>query len=177
MFEVLVINVIIFFYQILKDITNRYKLLRGYNINYIPGWDCHGLPIELKAVRDRKRGILTDPKSIRDAARSVVDDSIKNHIQAFKRWGILAEWNSPYKTLDKSYIKTQLQSFLELYNRGLVFRDMKPVYWSPSSKYDQAKANKVKLPSINCLGFTEQPLQKQNLNTSRITRVLPFSYP
>jgi isoleucyl-tRNA synthetase len=53
--------------QILKDITNRYKLLRGYQINYVPGWDCHGLPIELKAVRDGKQGILTDPIKIRDA--------------------------------------------------------------------------------------------------------------
>jgi isoleucyl-tRNA synthetase len=121
----------------LKDITNRYKLLRGFQINYLPGWDCHGLPIELKSSKLGKGGVLTDPLQIREAARKIVDQSISSHKQAFKRWGILAEWASPYKTLDKTYIKTQLQMFLELYEKGLVFRDFKPVFWSPSSKYDQ----------------------------------------
>ncbi|ODN06322.1 Isoleucine--tRNA ligase, mitochondrial [Orchesella cincta] len=120
--------------KVLKDITNRYKLLRGYKVNYIPGWDCHGLPIELKALKTDKNTYLKDPLQVREKAKAIVDKSIKSQKEAFKRWGVMAEWDSVYRTLDKGMLQAQLRAFYSLYTKGLVFRDLKPVYWSPSSE-------------------------------------------
>ncbi|CAL8103992.1 unnamed protein product [Orchesella dallaii] len=122
--------------KVLKDITNRYKLLRGYKVNYKPGWDCHGLPIELKALKSEKShgAYLKDPLKVREQARAIVDTSIKSQRDAFQRWGIMAEWDSVYRTMDKELLQGQLRAFYSLYKKGLVFRDLKPVFWSPSSE-------------------------------------------
>ncbi|CAG7719825.1 unnamed protein product [Allacma fusca] len=128
--------------KVLKDITNRYKLLRGFRVNYTPGWDCHGLPIELKALKDnmQSKSSSKEPLIIRKKAREVANESVNKQMNSFRRWGVMADWNNCYKTFDKKYIQMQLQSFYQLYKKNLVYRELKPVFWSPSSKTALAEA-------------------------------------
>ena len=133
------------FSQILKDITNRYKLLCGYQINYKPGWDCHGLPIETKAIQTKNYQTLT-PVEIRRKAKIFAEKTIEKQITALRKWGLLADWNNKkncYFTFNKPYQVAQLKYFYKLFKDGLVYRDLKPVYWSPSSKTALAESELV----------------------------------
>ncbi|XP_042224774.1 isoleucine--tRNA ligase, mitochondrial-like isoform X2 [Homarus americanus] len=133
--------------KILKDITVRHKLLRGYKVNYIPGWDCHGLPIELKALQQRRKGKRSkekldknDPIQIRATAKKFAEEAINIQRSAFERWGVLANWNNVYCTFNPEYISRQLQLFAQLYENGYIYQDYKPVYFSPSSGTSLAEA-------------------------------------
>ncbi|KAL6442003.1 hypothetical protein ACFW04_002386 [Cataglyphis niger] len=119
--------------KVLKDITLRNKIITGRRVHYIPGWDCHGLPIEQKILSNIKD---VNPLEIRQKARKYASEAITKQREAFISWGIIADWNESgcYFTNHISYVKNQLQQFINLYDKGLVFRAFKPVHWSPSSK-------------------------------------------
>ncbi|KAL0121316.1 hypothetical protein PUN28_006682 [Cardiocondyla obscurior] len=119
--------------KILKDITLRTKIITGKRVHYIPGWDCHGLPIEQRVLSDIKD---ENPIEIRRKARKYASDAVAKQRQAFMSWGVVADWNESgcYFTNHTSYIKNQMQQFINLYDKGLVFRAFKPVHWSPSSR-------------------------------------------
>ncbi|KAI8343278.1 tRNA synthetases class I-domain-containing protein [Chlamydoabsidia padenii] len=123
--------------KILKDIINRYQVLQGRKVWYRPGWDCHGLPIEMKALEELRKKNLQDslsPLQIRDLARKKALKEIDIQRTAFKSWGIMGDWDNPYRTLDKDYELRQLNVFHEMVKKGYIYRQFKPVYWSPSSK-------------------------------------------
>ncbi|XP_033101829.1 isoleucine--tRNA ligase, mitochondrial-like [Anneissia japonica] len=128
--------------KVLKDIINRYKLLQGYKIHYKPGWDCHGLPIELKALeKDSADFKKLSPQNLRRKARKYAENAIERQRNAFIRWGVMADWeNGCYFTFDRNYEASQLQIFYEMFEKGLVYRDLKPVNWSPSSRTALAEA-------------------------------------
>ncbi|XP_072022668.1 isoleucine--tRNA ligase, mitochondrial-like, partial [Amphiura filiformis] len=128
--------------KILKDIINRYRLLQGYKVHYVPGWDCHGLPIELKALSESKGDFRKmAPQDIRIKARKFAKKAISTQMKAFQRWGVMADWvNNCYYTYDKEFEATQLQVFHKMYQKGYVYRDLKPVNWSPSSRTALAEA-------------------------------------
>ncbi|XP_046658057.1 isoleucine--tRNA ligase, mitochondrial-like isoform X2 [Daphnia pulicaria] len=120
--------------KILKDILSRYKLLSGKLVHFVPGWDCHGLPIELKALETHDV-LNSNSLEIRQRAKLFALDTIKCQKEAFSRWGVMADWDSGcYFTFTPSYVTSQLKIFCDLYDKGLVYRDYKPVYWSPSSR-------------------------------------------
>ncbi|XP_022694610.1 isoleucine--tRNA ligase, mitochondrial-like isoform X1 [Varroa jacobsoni] len=126
--------------KILKDITCRQKAIAGYRVDYVPGWDCHGLPIEAKAV-PVKKGEEMEPQEIRQIAREFALQTVEEQMASFKSWGVMADWdNNIYKTLDPCYIAEQLRGFNDLYEKGFVFQDLKPVYWSPSNQTALAEA-------------------------------------
>ncbi|XP_043496541.1 isoleucine--tRNA ligase, mitochondrial isoform X1 [Polistes fuscatus] len=132
--------------KILKDITMRYKIMKGQRVHYVPGWDCHGLPIELKAIKNLNIGNETlNPLEIRHKARIFAEDAIIKQREVFSSWGIMADWKETgcYFTNRSSYIQNQLQQFINLYEKKLIFRDFKPVYWSPSSRTALAEAELV----------------------------------
>ncbi|CAK9796616.1 Isoleucine--tRNA ligase, mitochondrial [Anthophora plagiata] len=118
--------------KILKDVTLRYKVMYGNRVHYVPGWDCHGLPIELKAIHDN----CQDPLEIRRKARKYAEEAIVKQKEAFQSWGVMADWSESgcYFTNQSSYMKNQLCQFVKLYEKGIVFRDFMPVHWSPSSR-------------------------------------------
>ncbi|MEI7729262.1 MAG: isoleucine--tRNA ligase [Verrucomicrobiota bacterium] len=118
--------------KILKDIIIRYKTLRGFNAPYVPGWDCHGLPIEFKVTQDmRKAGDTTaDPVAIRKACEVYARRFIDTQRVQFKRLGVLGDWENPYLTLNKEYEAQELRLFADLVEKGFVYRGKKPVYWS-----------------------------------------------
>ena len=115
----------------LKDITLRYKSLRGYRTPYVPGWDCHGLPIEQKVMR----GLQAENKQVSTAEMRSLCDAfseswIKTQTQQFKRLGVLADWGSEYKTKAPAYEADIIRTFSAFVEKNLVYRSKKPVYWS-----------------------------------------------
>ncbi|KPJ08098.1 Isoleucyl-tRNA synthetase [Papilio machaon] len=128
--------------KIIKDINNRSQILQGNKVHYVPGWDCHGLPIELKALQKAKKSSknISSPVHIRQIARDFALETVAKQKMAFQSWGIMANWDTCYLTLNKNYVQNQLRQFYKMYKSGLIFRALKPVYWSPSSKTALAEA-------------------------------------
>ncbi len=128
--------------KILKDIINRYQLQRGRKVRYIPGWDCHGLPIELKVLQNMKsaeRQNLT-PLQLRQKAKEFALAAVNDQRQNFKRYGVWGDWDNPYLTLKPEYEAAQIGVFGEMFLKGYIYRGLKPVHWSPSSKTALAEA-------------------------------------
>jgi isoleucyl-tRNA synthetase len=126
----------------LKDIINRYQLLKGRKVRYVPGWDCHGLPIELKVIQDMKpeeRQNLT-PLELRQKAAEFALKTVEEQKLCFQRMGVWAEWDKPYLTLQPEYEAAQIGVFGQMVLKGYIYRGLKPVHWSPSSKTALAEA-------------------------------------
>jgi len=118
--------------KILKDLIVKYQSLRGKSAPYVPGWDCHGLPIEFKVSQEMRqaRDTTTDPATIRKACEAYANKYIDLQRAQFKRLGILGDWDNPYLTLRKEYEADELRLFADLVEKGFVYRGKKPVYWS-----------------------------------------------
>ena len=126
----------------LKDIINRYQLLRGRKVRYVPGWDCHGLPIELKVLQNMKsaeRQNLT-PLTLRQKAKEFALATVDEQRNSFKRYGVWGDWDNPYLTLTPEYEAAQIGVFGQMVLKGYIYRGLKPVHWSPSSKTALAEA-------------------------------------
>ena len=108
-------------------------MLMGRQVHYVPGWDCHGLPIELKALGELGTSDLS-PLQIRQKAREFAEGAIARQRAAFQRWGVMADWDKCYYTFDGSYEAAQLKVFQDMHSKGLIYQDYKPVFWSPSSR-------------------------------------------
>ncbi|XP_053952529.1 isoleucine--tRNA ligase, mitochondrial isoform X1 [Anastrepha ludens] len=130
--------------KILKDITIRQHVAQGRKVHYIPGWDCHGLPIELKATAKKNEKTKDkDALSIRHMSRDFALSAMQRQKHEFRSWGVLSDWlneENIYLTMRPNFIINQLKMFMDLYERGLVYRALKPVYWSPSSGTALAEA-------------------------------------
>lgn len=128
--------------KILKDFINRFNVLLGKRVLYIPGWDCHGLPIEnASSAKARKRGLRNlNNVERRKLARQFALEMIEEQKKGFRDFAIMTDWNSIYRTLTVDYIVRQLRVFQTLLLRGLIFRDNKPVYWSVESGTALAEA-------------------------------------
>ena len=128
--------------KILKDIINRYQLLRGRKVRYVPGWDCHGLPIELKVLQNMKsaeRQNLT-PLQLRQKAKEFALKAVDDQRKSFQRYGVWGDWDHPYLTMKPEYEAAQIGVFGEMVLKGYIYRGLKPVHWSPSSKTALAEA-------------------------------------
>jgi len=128
--------------KILKDIINKHALLQGKRARFVPGWDCHGLPIELKVLQSmgsEERRALT-PIELRRRAHAYALDQVEGQKAGFRRWGIWADWDQPYLTLQKSYEAAQIGVFGRMVLAGHIYRGLKPVHWSPSSRTALAEA-------------------------------------
>ncbi|EAW10979.1 isoleucine--tRNA ligase ISM1 [Aspergillus clavatus NRRL 1] len=130
--------------KILKDIICRVQLAQGKRVRYVPGWDCHGLPIELKALVQQKElgetGGSIGAAAIRKAARKLAGKTVKEQMKGFRSFGVMADWEGHWKTMDKEFEKRQLGVFREMVEKGLIYRRFKPVYWSPSTGTALAEA-------------------------------------
>ncbi|XP_062108644.1 isoleucine--tRNA ligase, chloroplastic/mitochondrial [Humulus lupulus] len=128
--------------KILKDMINRYKLLQNYKVYYIPGWDCHGLPIELKVLQSLDENTRKDltPVKLRAKAAKFAKATVKTQMTSFKRYGVWADWDNPYLTLDPEYEAAQIEVFGQMAIQGYIYRGRKPVHWSPSSRTALAEA-------------------------------------
>ena len=128
--------------KILKDIIVKYQTLRGKSAPYIPGWDCHGLPIEFKVTSEmRKAGDTSaDAATIRKACDAYARKYIDLQRVQFKRLGVLGDWENPYLTLNKEYEADELRLFADIVEKGFVYRGKKPIYWSIPARTALAEA-------------------------------------
>ena len=116
--------------KVLKDIVVKSKMLAGFNAPYVPGWDCHGLPIEL-AVEKKfgKVGVKLDAKQFREKCREYAAEQIAGQSKDFQRLGVIGDWQNPYRTMDFSFEAEMLRSLAKIIERGHLSRGAKPVHW------------------------------------------------
>ena len=118
------------------------------------GWDCHGLPIELKAsskAKSRHKDALT----IRENSRTFALEAVEGQKSEFMSWGVMGDWSKPYLTMDKDFIKSQLRLFFDLMKKGFIYQRFMPVYWSPSSRTALAESE---------LEYNSNVSSKQNIH-------------
>jgi len=113
--------------KILKDISVRYKNMSGFYSPYVPGWDCHGLPIE-RGV-EKRHGKSTSTKDTLSRCREYALEFVGKQRENFKRLGVYGDWENPYLTMNKSYEAGTLREFAKTVEKGVVYRAFKPVYW------------------------------------------------
>ena len=127
--------------KILKDTIVRYKSMQGFRSDFIPGFDTHGLPTEIKAIEKLKLNREEiEVNKFRDTCKEFNKEFIKLQSEGFKRLGVLADWENPYITYNKEIEKEQLDVFGTMYEKGYIYKGLKPVYWCPSCQTALAEA-------------------------------------
>ncbi|HEV2379025.1 MAG TPA: isoleucine--tRNA ligase [Terriglobia bacterium] len=116
--------------KVLKDLIVKSKTLEGFNAPYLPGWDCHGLPIEINIDKELgPRKAQLSPLEIRQACRRNAEKFINQQREDFRRLGVFGEWDRPYTTMSPEYEALTAETFLEFLKQGYIYRGLKPVYW------------------------------------------------
>ncbi len=120
--------------KILKDMIVKYKNMTGFYSPYVPGWDCHGLPIELQVEKNigRAKKQAMSKAEIRKLCKEYAEKFISIQREEFKRLGILGDWDHPYRTIDYQYEAAEIKELGKFISSGSLFRQKKPVYWCPS---------------------------------------------
>lgn len=127
--------------KVLKDIINRYHWLLGEDVVYVPGYDTHGLPIEMQALKSL--GVTQhqlDPVALREVSAKTARHFMAAMNEQFQRLGVLGDWDRVYATLDPDFEAEELRLFAALVERGLVYKDLKPVHWCPVCETALAEA-------------------------------------
>jgi isoleucyl-tRNA synthetase len=165
--------------KILKDIIIKYQTLRGKSAPYIPGWDCHGLPIEFKVAQDmRKAGDTSaDAATIRKACEVYARKYIDIQRGQFKRLGVLGDWENPYLTLNKEYEADELRLFADIVAQGFVYRGKKPVYWSIPCRTALAEAEVEYADHVSQSVFVKFPVIGQANTFIVIWTTTPWTLP
>ena len=126
--------------RILKDIAIRFKAMQGYYTPFIPGWDTHGLPIENAVTKSGVNRKAISPIEFRLKCEEYAKKQVERQMAQVKRLGILGDFENRYVTLDKKFEKSQIEIFAKMALRGLIYKGLKPVYYSPSSESALAEA-------------------------------------
>lgn len=150
----------------------------------MPGWDCHGLPIEIKALEKYRKqsgdGAKLDAIGIRKAARNLATKTVRDQKRDFRQWAVMADWETAWTTKDRTFEMKQLRVFQAMVKRHIIFRRYKPVYWSPSSRTALAEAELeyredhestaayVKFPMMNI----PRKLEDQGVDVTRLYAVI-----
>jgi isoleucyl-tRNA synthetase len=129
------------FNKILKDFAVKCFSMQGYYAPYVPGWDCHGMPIEHNVMLElRKTGQNLDKMDIRKRCRAYASKYIKVQRKEFPRLGVLGDWNNPYLTMDPIYEATIIEGFRVIAKNGYIYRGLRPIHWCPRCKTALAEA-------------------------------------
>lgn len=182
--------------KILKDVINRSEMLiNNAKVNYTPGWDCHGLPIEMKAIQEHETNLkkqkkqkkdghpvdqeseIVTPIEIRKLCKDLASSMIEKQKIQFNEFGLMADLENPYITMDHAYEINQLKVFLKLMENGLLSRQMKPVWYGCETKTALAEAELEYNPSHKSVAiFVKFPLvlqSKEALLKDRNTKIDP----
>ena len=158
------------FNKILKDIIVKYKSQRGYFSPYVPGWDCHGQPIEhmVETKLGPAKMAAIDQPTLRRLCREWARENIDLQREGFKRLGVLGEWDDPYLTYTPAYEAGNVRIFKALFEAGAIYRGRKPIHWCRHCHTALAEAEKGQglLFSVN----TPEMLGRQYPNFSQLTR-------
>ncbi len=127
--------------KILKDFVLRYKNMAGYCAPYVPGWDNHGMPIESAIIKKQKlnRDKMSVPE-FRNACRDFAQNFVDRQSAQFQRLGILGNWDKPYLTMDPAFEAEEIEIFGEMYQKGYIYKGLKPVYWCAHDRTALAEA-------------------------------------
>src|SRR6202023_586630 len=123
--------------KLLQDIVVKSQSMLAHRVPFVPGWDCHGLPIEFKVVKE-SRGL--SPLEVRQRSEQYARKYIEIQRNQFRRLGVFGDWENPYLTLDPAYETVILQVFADIVEKGLVYQSKKPVYWSTGAQTALAEA-------------------------------------
>ena len=123
--------------KVLKDLIVKSRSMAGFRAPYVPGWDCHGLPIEFKVVK-QQQGLA--PAEIRRRSAEYASKYVDIQRGQFRRLGVLGDWEKPYLTMAAEYEADVLRAFAGLIDKGLIYRSKKPVYWSTGAQTALAEA-------------------------------------
>ncbi len=127
--------------KVLKDMVVRCRTMAGFDAPYVPGWDCHGLPIEAKVMQELKADAAAmEPMDIRRRCREYAEQFVGVQSEQFQRLGVIGRFDDPYITMHPSYEANVLEVFARLVERGLVYRQLKPVHWSIENRTALADA-------------------------------------
>jgi isoleucyl-tRNA synthetase len=127
--------------KILKDVIIKYKTMRGFRAPYVPGWDCHGLPVELKVQKEiEKKGEKVSAAETRARCRAYAEKYVRVQREQFKRLGVLGDWEHPYLTMSPEYEHVVVRNFYEMRRSGYIYQGLKPVYWCISCRTALAAA-------------------------------------
>lgn len=173
----------------LKDFIIKYKSMKGFYAPFIPGWDCHGLPIEHKVMKDlaEKKQVKSD-QEILELCRSEANKWVTHQKEQFKRLGILADWENPYLTMSKEYEAEEVREFARAFQRGVIYQGVKPVYWNWTLKTALADAeveyHDHKSPSIyvkfniaDTNTLSKLKVQNQKMTSFVIWTTTPWTLP
>src|SRR3954469_25086005 len=116
--------------KVLKDIVVKSRTMDGFDAPYVPGWDCHGLPIEHQIEKTRGKEIKKlEPRAFRQACREYAQEQVNGQREDFKRLGVMGDWDRPYLTMLPRYEAEQLRAFAQILRNGHVYKGLKPVHW------------------------------------------------
>ena len=141
--------------KVLKDLVLRSKTMAGYETPYIPGWDCHGLPIEFKVMQDARD---EEPAEVRRRCEEFARGFIDIQRESFRRLGVLADWDNPYLTLDPAYESDIIRTFAKLVEMNAVYQSRKPVLWSYGAGTALAEAEVEYLDKKSMAVYVRFPL-------------------
>ncbi|CEP61967.1 isoleucine--tRNA ligase ISM1 LALA0_S04e04698g [Lachancea lanzarotensis] len=152
--------------KILKDFINRFQLLQGKYVYYRTGWDCHGLPIELKALQKLTADAdKLSPTKVRFLAAEHARKTIKNQRNQFEKFAIATNWDDHYETMQKPFELRQLDNLKKMINRGLIKRQNKPVYWGTETKTALAESElEYKEDHISTSAYVRLPLISESVS-------------
>jgi len=126
--------------RLLKDFIVRYKHMSGFYVPFVFGWDTHGLPIENQVTKQGVNRKTTPIVEFRQKCREYALKQVATQKEQIKRLGVIGDFDHPYVTLDRKYEARQVEVFAKMALQGLIFKGLKPVYWSPSSESALAEA-------------------------------------
>ena len=124
---------------VLKDLVLKSRSMMGFYAPFVPGWDCHGLPIEHKVVTEQKL-VGADPAVIRSKCEEVARHFIQRQKEQFQRLGVFGDWDQPYLTMSPAYEAAELRALAQLVEKGMVYEGLRPVHWSTGCRTALAEA-------------------------------------
>lgn len=146
--------------KLLKDMVVKSKTMAGFHTPFVPGWDCHGLPIEFKVV---KQAAGLEPAEIRRRCTEFAKGFIDIQRASFKRLGVFADWENPYLTMDPAYEASILRVFAKLVENGSIYQSKKPVQWSYGAQTALAEAEVEYADKVSPAIFVKFPLTTEAL--------------
>ncbi|MBU6409113.1 MAG: isoleucine--tRNA ligase [Verrucomicrobia bacterium] len=169
--------------KILKDIIIKYKTLQGFSAPYVPGWDCHGLPIEFKISQELRQRSgpqgenMPAPETLRKACEASARQFIDIQRNQFQRLGVFGDWQHPYLTLDKAYEADELRLFADIVEKGFIYRGKKPVYWSIPCRTALAEAEVEYKDHVSQSIFVKFPVIGREKTSVVIWTTTPWTLP
>ncbi|MBN1587169.1 MAG: isoleucine--tRNA ligase [Candidatus Omnitrophica bacterium] len=151
----------------MKDMIVKFRTMQGYCTTYVPGWDCHGLPIEAALLKEQgKQKDQVDQNEFRKQARAYAGKYVKLQKAEFQRLGIFGTWEDPYLTMNPQYQASIAGAFYELYNKGYVYRGEKPVFWSIGAETALAEAELEYQDKVSQAIYVSFPVPIAGLDTA-----------